>query len=788
MGSLEIHEARFKRSTGSSVEQAFQSRVDEKKEGGSGGAYNKHSGRGYSNRGRGRGRPNGQNRYQGKGNFQLACSHCGKTNHSEENCWHKNKGDYEKDDIQCYRCKKYGHIARDCEEKEQANFHEEKSSSESLFVAYLAANVDISSETWYLDSGCSNHMTGNRDYFVEIDDTMNSVVTLGDDKEVQVRGLGTITVTCKTGRKLIHDVMYVPDIAHNLMSLGQLMRTGYRLEFDNGECLIYNKRTMNLEFVVKMSKNKMFPIVFVQSDLKALKASNNDSVLWHRRFAHMGYDRLRLLDKENLVTGLPTVQFIDNDCEPCILGKHHREKFPVEKAWRATKSLLLVHSDICGPMQTLSLTESKYFLIFVDDFSRLIWVFFLKEKSEAFDYFKQFKATTEKESGNSIIRFRTDRGGEFTSREFELFCSDSGIQRQLTASYTPQQNGVAERKNRTIMEAVRSMLKDKNLPTNFWAEAVATAVYVMNRSPTQAVEGKTPYEAWFGRRPNVSNFRIFRSIAFAHVSAELRRKLDEKSVKYIFIGYSEQTKGYRLLNPITNKLVVSRDVIFKEDDAWSWDEKGMVLDAREISDFDLDFDVAITPPSPTSFIVDSTSDSPPRRVRSLADIYASNDFACLAIEPTCFEVATINEDWMRAMKEELEAIEKNKTWRLVELPDGKDAIGLKWIYKSKFNADCTLKKNKARLVVKGYAQIPRIDFSETFAPVARLDTVRIILSVAAHNGWSVAQLDVKSAFLNGDLIEDVYVNQPEGFVVKGSEHKVYKLHNALYGLKQAPRA
>lgn len=135
------------------------------------------------------------------------------------------------------------------------------------------------------------------------------------------------------------------------------------------------------------------------------------------------------------------------------------------------------------------------------------------------------------------------------------------------------------------MEATKSMLKDKNLPTKFWAEAVATAVYVMNRSPTRAIEGKTPYEAWFGRRPNVSHLRIFGSIAFAHVPSELRRKLDDKSFKCIFIGYSEVTKGYRLLNPITNKMVVSRDVIFKEDDVWSWDEKGTVHDTREISDF-----------------------------------------------------------------------------------------------------------------------------------------------------------------------------------------------------------
>lgn len=215
-------------------------------------------------------------------------------------------------------------------------------------------------------------MTGNKDYFVEMVDIVDSSVTLGDNKQVQVRGLGTIAVNCKTGGKLIHDVMYVAGIAQNLLSVGQLLKKGYHALFDNGECLIYNKRSMNLEFAVKMSENKMFPIMFTQFDLKAIKASTEDSILWYRRFAHMGYERLQLLHKENMVAGLPAIQFTDSDCEPCILGKHHREKFPVGKAWRATESLMLVlvHSDICGPMQTLSLNGSKYFLIFVDDFSR----------------------------------------------------------------------------------------------------------------------------------------------------------------------------------------------------------------------------------------------------------------------------------------------------------------------------------------------------------------------------------------------------------------------------------
>ena len=180
------------------------------------------------------------------------------------------------------------------------------------------------------------------------------------------------------------------------------------------------------------------------------------------------------------------------------------------------------------------------------------------------------------------------------------------------------------------------------------------------------------------------------------------------------------------------------------------------------------------------------STSPPRKLRSLVDIYQSCDFVCFATEPTCFEDAAREKDWHNAMEVEMNAIEKNKTWRLVDLPRGKEAIGLKWIYKSKFNADGSLQKHKARLVAKGYAQVPGVDFFETFSPITRIDTIRTILAVAALKGWKIFQFDVKSTFLNGELQEEVYVEQPPGFEIKGSENKVYKLKKTLYGLKQAP--
>lgn len=195
------------------------------------------------------------------------------------------------------------------------------------------------------------------------------------------------------------------------------------------------------------------------------------------------------------------------------------------------------------------------------------WVYLLKFKSEAFENFRNFKALVEKQSGCNIKILRTDRGGEFLSNDFNLFCEENGICRELTTPYTPQQNGVAERKNRTVVEMARSLLNARGLPVHFWGEAVATAVYLLNISPTKAVLDQTPYEAWMGRKPRV-HLKVFGCIAYALVN--LRSKLDEKSEKCIFIGYSPQSKAYRLYNPTNGKVIINRNVVFNEEAAWEW--------------------------------------------------------------------------------------------------------------------------------------------------------------------------------------------------------------------------
>ena len=415
----------------------------------------------------------------------------------------------------------------------------------------------------------------------------------------------------------------------------------------------------------------------------------------------------------------------------------------------------------------------------------------------------------EKESGREIKSMRSDRGGEFTSHEFQEFCEAHGIRQPLTVPRSPQQNCVAERKNRTILDIARSMLKSKGMPKEFWAEAVACAVYLSNRSPTRSVWGKTPQEAWSGRKPGISHLKVFGSIGYVHVPDETRTKLDDKSKKFILIGYDSSSKGYKLYNPNTKKTVISRDVEFDEEGHWEFGKPDETYNFNPYIEEDMqqsleqaseDQQESATPrTSPITVVGDSPPSMNERsksRTRSLQEIYENTEriedltLFCLFTdcEPVNFQEAVQNKKWRDAMDEEIKAIMKNNTWELASLPNGQKAIGVKWVYKAKKNANGEIERYKARLVAKGYSQRAGIDYDEVFAPIARLETIRLIISLAAQNRWKIYQMDVKSAFLNGVLEEEVYIEQPLGYKVKGQEDKVLKLKKALYGLKQAPRA
>ncbi|OMO51785.1 Integrase, catalytic core [Corchorus capsularis] len=337
-------------------------------------------------------------------------------------------------------------------------------------------------------------------------------------------------------------------------------------------------------------------------------------------------------------------------------------------------------------------------------------------RSEAAGIFRNFKIWIETQSECKIKVLRSDNGTEYTSESFEEFLKATGVEHQLTVTYTPQQNGVSERKTGQSWR---------------WQEAK-------------------------------------------------RSKLDGKAEVCIFVGYGTNVKRYRVFNPKTSKIAVSRDVTFKESALWNWEKS-----EAEVPDVVLPSNVQ-QQAEPDQYDDENVDDPAVRGTRSLDEIYSRCSVAVL--EPNSFTKASKSQKWVAAMEEEMRMIEKNHTWELVQRPQEKNVIGVKWIFKTKLNPDGGVNRHKARLVVKGYAQSYGIDYTETFAPVARLDTIRLLLAMAAQNQWRIHQMDVKSAFLNGNLQEEIYVEQPEGFLVKGSEEKVYLLKKALYGLKQAPRA
>lgn len=764
-----------------------------------------------------------------------------------------NSSDSRKKKMKCFYCNKKGHLAKECRKKQAdikngtlksgettnaakiATVEAPKLPKIDLFIAIEeetqeSAHVSTHDESWIIDSGATRHMTCRKDWYSSLRPMgEDAKVAVGNNAKCPIKGIGTISFLSQEGSsKQLSDVLWVPDLSRNLLSVAGITDKDMRVVFDKHGALILDCNDSIIARGTRRNNLYEFCAYATQADVGTSK-------LWHERFGHVSITTLQDMQKGGLVVDLPALTDSQDVCEACMKGKQHRHPFPKEGGSRAKSPLQLVHADLCGKMQTMALGGSFYFFTLIDDYSRKIWVYFLKEKSHAFGKFKEWHAMVEAETGAKLIKFRTDGGGEFVSNENNAYYKEHGIQRQITNAHTPQQNGVAERKNRVIVEMARSMLQGSSLPNSFWAEAVNTAVYILNRCATKAVKDKTPLEAYSGIKPSVAHFKVFGCECYAHVPKENRRKLDPKSRKCIFLGYDMETKGYRLYDPQAKEVLVSRDVVFQEckrqeeevpsssskeitiqrpqPQAASWPASGTQEQWQPTShpheEDSEDDDKPATPqkvkPLPRWMLqLLKDSDSPVieegpssvRRSKRLEEQKAQVNLVNYALmsqvlsvqEPSTLEEAQKDPKWVEAMQIEYDSIMKNRTWSLVDRPLKRKVIGTKWIYKLKYKADGTMEKYKARLVVKGFAQVEGFDFQETFAPTAKMTTIRLVLALAAHEQWPVYQMDVKSAFLNGNLEEEVYIEQPPGFVVLGKEDKVCRLHKALYGLKQAPRA
>lgn len=454
--------------------------------------------------------------------------------------------------INCFKCGKQGHYQFECTSAEKVNYVEFDEEEELLLMAHTDMSKAEDKRIWFLDSGCSNHMTGEKTWFTDLDENFKHSVRLGNITRLVVQGKGRIRVEVGGITQVVTDVYYVPHLTNTLLSIGQLQEKQLKIIIENGLCRIYHhQRVLIVE--TQMTLNRMFLVYakkkpyFESISERCLSVEEEEiGSLWHRRFRHLNNKSIHFMQKKELVKGLPNIKNEVKVCTICNVGKQQRGKFPKKSKWRATEKLELIHTDLCGPITPNSHSGKRYLMVLVDDYSRKMWIYFLTEKSEAFETFKVFKSFVEKEAKTVIRGVRTDRGGEFTGDRFNQFCRDHGIKRQLTTAYTPQQNGVAERRNRTMMNMVRCLLSEKDMPRSLWPDATRWTSHVLNRSFTKAIKDKVPEERWTGIKPKVDYFRVFGSVAHVHIPVQRRIKLDDRSHKCILLGVSEESKAYRL--------------------------------------------------------------------------------------------------------------------------------------------------------------------------------------------------------------------------------------------------
>ncbi|GKA86242.1 putative ribonuclease H-like domain-containing protein [Tanacetum coccineum] len=883
-----------------------------------------------------------------------------------------------------------------------------------------ADNPHKNKDLGIVDSGCSRSMTGNKEKLDDFVKIIGGTVTFGGG-DGKITGKGTI----RTSKLNFENVYYVEELQNfNLFSVSQICDKKNKVLFTDTECLVLTKEFQlpeNSQVVLRVPRRHnlySFNLTEIQPerDITCLlaKASSDESTKWHRRMAHVNFKNINKLAKHGLVNGLPSKLFTnDHNCVACNKGKQHKASYKAITAVSTiSEPLQLLHMDLFGPTSIRSIDHKYYSLVVTDDLSRFSWVFFLGTKDETYYILKDFITFIENQLNKKVKAIRCDNGTEFKNSKLIELCGSKGIKRDYSNARTPQQNGVAERKNRTLIEAARTMLADSKLPTMFWTEAVSTACYVLNRVLVTRPHNKTPYELLSGKVPNISHLKPFGCHVTILNTSDHLGKFEGKADEGFIVGYAAHSKAYRVYNLSSKKIEETLNLRYLEDkpnvqglgQEWYFDldyltdslgytrfksnqpagiqdphihactqddsdsecdEQVIVVpsfpynrftgpkvhEASEMVESNLDyaeelarlqrqeheakdtaekygfgfskdteehlrqadmvpaggidpaasisagsaepFPTVIEPvhadetslppghslvssehsirfPSPSDLANSISSSSemediyhhpsigiftsssydadfggtvtnlapivdvdhvPTKRVNTihpqsqiLGDLtspvqtrgtlkkskfgestfvsyvhdqqrnnhtdYLHCLFACFLsqLEPSSVAQALNDPDWVEAMQEEMQQFINQKVWKLVPLPDGKIAIGTKWILKNKRDARGIVVRNKARLVAQGHRQEEGIDYDEVFAPVARIEAIRLFLAFASYMGFMVYQMDVKSAFLYGEIDEEVYVTQPKGFEDPHFPKHVYKVVKALYGLHQAPRA
>ncbi|RZB99644.1 Callose synthase 7 isoform B [Glycine soja] len=572
---------------------------------------------------------------------------------------------------------------------------------------------------------------------------------------------------------------HVPELKKNLISIGIMDGKGFKCNTENGVMKIQKGSTMVMKGIKRGNLYILQGTTCVEDGLVAFASRSNKSIpdltqLWHMRLGHMSEKGMMILQKQQLLGNqkLDELKF----CEHHVFGKQHRIKFP--KAIHTTKGTLdYIHADCWGPTRVPSLGGGRYFLSIIDDYSRMTWIYITSQKSQAFKCFKEWKTLIEKQTERKVKRLKTDNGLEFCSTEFNKFCRDEGIARQLTVRNTRQQNGVVERMNKTLLERTRCLLSSVGLNRSFWEKAINTTCFLINKTPSTAIGLKTPIEIWNGKTTNYSNLRVFGCNAYYHVN---EGKLVPRSRKGLFMGYGDGVKGYRIWSPSERKVLLSRDVIF--------DESHLLHPKIEVP-------IAGTQSchSPQEKDVESTTKdskkrghtdtSPiPQEGEKLEHSSANEAHQNAEPEPTQFN-SGISQRPKRVSKpperygfEDMAAYALHVAEEIDSNEPATHVVGCKWIFKRKLGlSEKEGIRNKARLVAKGFGQKEGVDFNEIFSPVVKHTSIWILLAIVANQELELEQLDVKTAFLYGRLEENILMKQLEGFEVQGKESFITSL-------------
>lgn len=750
-----------------------------------------------------------------KNKKNVKCYKCGKLGHFQSECKNTKRRSEKGNSNKCYYCGKVGHYKAQCRfRKNKVNDNNVDSNKTSnAFVVSNSAYKPYQESKWLVDSGATEHMCRDRELFTTFSSVSQKSVIVGNGTAISVLGCGHMVVQVYNGCEwidtTIDNVLFVPELKTNLFSVNRATVKGYVMMTDDVSCKFY-KHNKVCAVAKRIESSYYMNLRYKCESASVANAVLNDLNGWHEKLAHQNFDQvIKVLQKNNVIVKQTSVP----ECESCLKGKIHR--LPFNKGEHvSTKTCEIIHADTCGPMEEVSVGGSRYFVILKDDYSNFRYVYFVKAKHEVKNCLQDFINKAENVTGNRIKVFRTDNGLEFVNKEVKEMFSKGGIIHQTTVPYTPEQNGKAERDNRTLVEAARTMLHAKKLPKRLWAEAVNTAAYVLNRTGKSKESGRSPFEVWTNKSFDIHRLQTFGTPVYVHIPKERRRKWDKKGERGIMVGYGEDVKGYRIYFPQKNSVEIKRDVIFlnQEENQEKYSKAATNADseADEIEDLQISPDITPTCFDENTVVTESepgTHHQPhseeegssdlndgllptvrrSKRVRKQTSFYKCHDVHSEESEPLTYKEAMQRRDasqWSEAVNRELQTLKENNTWDVCDdVPENAKVVSSKWVFKLK-GLD-KVKQYKVRLVARGFEQDNVLDLNDIYAPVAKLSTFRIFVVIATKLGLPIYQMDVTGAFLYGEINGDVYISLPEG--AYSDNNNIVKLNKSLYGLKSSPK-